>query len=179
MNQLAEGRTRNLELAGSISFGEFGPMHGSLFAVFVGALRASCPLDQPHEEAIEISRQWHHREGALAPLEGPLCGVSWRVLRRPFFVHRIPRLAMTVYIGAGTVLRLAAIFVVAQHTMYVDKPLSGIKAVQTLSVHGITHGNASATWGKMSSGIWKRMDLGCTGSPSSLMHLRSQQRSGI
>jgi hypothetical protein len=59
---------------------------------------------------------------------------------------------MTVDIGAGTVLRLAAIFVLAQHTMPVEKPLSGIKAVQTLSVHETIHGNASATWGKMSSG---------------------------
>jgi len=52
MNQLAEGCTSNLELAGSISLGEFGHMHDALFAGFVGAVRAPCPLDQPHEEAI-------------------------------------------------------------------------------------------------------------------------------
>ena len=113
MNQLAEGCTSNLELAGSISLGEFGHMHGALFAGFVGAVRAPCPLDQPHEEAIEISCQWHHREGALAPLEGLLCGVPWGGVASAFFVHSIPRLAMTVYIGAGTVLRLAAICGVA------------------------------------------------------------------
>ena len=59
-------------------------MPSSLFAVFVGALREPCPLDQPHEEDIEISRQWHHCEGLLPQSRGSCAVCLGGFVRRPF-----------------------------------------------------------------------------------------------
>ena len=64
-----------------------------------------------------------------------------------------------------------------QRTVRVPTPLSGCLAMCTTSAPGITDGNASAIWCRMSSGIWQRMAPGRTGSPSSMTRLRSPRRS--